>query len=70
MADTVSNLDAIRRAFERLSAAERTILVLHHVEQRSIAEIAPLLGVAPGTVKWRLHEARRALQHALEGEDR
>jgi RNA polymerase sigma-70 factor (ECF subfamily) len=70
MADTLSNVDAIRRAFDRLSAAERTVLVLHHVEQRPIAEIAPLLGVAPGTVKWRLHEARRALQHALAGEDR
>ena len=70
LAEAISDADAIRRAFARLSADHRTILVLHHVEQRPIAEIAPLLGVAPGTVKWRLHEARRALERALAGEER
>jgi RNA polymerase sigma-70 factor (ECF subfamily) len=67
--DDWSGVDAIRRAFGRLSADHRIALVLHHVEERPVAEMAALLGVAEGTVKWRLHEARRALQRALQRED-
>lgn len=69
-ADRVVDLDAIRRAFDRLTADQRAVIVLHHLEQRPIAEIAPILGIAEGTVKWRLHEARRALDRALTGEAR
>jgi DNA-directed RNA polymerase specialized sigma24 family protein len=42
--------------------------VLHHVDGRPLAEIARTLGIAVGTVKWRLHKARSALERALEAE--
>jgi DNA-directed RNA polymerase specialized sigma24 family protein len=44
------------------------ILVLHHVEERPVAEIARSLGIPVGTAKWRLHAARRALEKAMEAE--
>ena len=60
--------DAIARAFDRLRPHERTILVLHHVEERPVAEIARSLGIPVGTAKWRLHAARNALERAMEAE--
>ena len=66
----VAESDAIRRAFERLEPEARILLVLHHVEQRPVADIAAVAGIPEGTVKWRLHAARKALEHALEREAR
>jgi RNA polymerase sigma-70 factor (ECF subfamily) len=63
--DALSENDAIRRAFRRLDVDKRSILILHHVEERSIGDIAQLLGIPEGTAKWRLHAARRALERAL-----
>ena len=60
--------DAIARAFDRLRPKDRMILVLHHVEERPVAEIARSLGVPVGTAKWRLHAARAALEKAMEAE--
>jgi RNA polymerase sigma-70 factor (ECF subfamily) len=69
-ADSVADDDAIRRAFARLDDATRTLLVLHHVEERPLAEIAKLTGSPVGTVKWRLSNARAALAKALKAERR
>jgi len=66
----VSEVDLVRRAFRRLDPDKRAILVLHHVEERSITDIAQLLAIPDGTVKWRLFSARRALDRALEVERR
>ena len=60
--------DAIGRAFDRLRPQDRMILVLHHVEERPVAEIARSLGIPVGTAKSRLHAARTALERALEAE--
>ena len=60
--------DAIGRAFDRLRPQDRVILVLHHVEERPVAEIARSLGIPVGTAKWRLHAARSALEKAMEAE--
>jgi len=62
--------DAIRNAFARLSAEHRAYLVLHYVEHRPIAEIAAIVDAPEGTVKWRLSEARRALENRLARENR
>jgi RNA polymerase sigma-70 factor (ECF subfamily) len=66
--DQMVESDAIGRAFERLRPQDRVILVLHHVEERPVAEIARSLGIPVGTAKWRLHAARGALQKAMEAE--
>jgi RNA polymerase sigma factor (sigma-70 family) len=60
--------DTIARAFDRLRPQDRLILVLHHVEERPVAEIARSLGIPVGTAKWRLHAARTALEKAMEAE--
>lgn len=66
--DDVVDSDAIGRAFDRLKPHERAILALHHVDERSVAEIARTLGIPSGTAKSRLHTARRALERAMEAE--
>lgn len=64
----VADRAAFNAAFDRLSAAERSILVLHHLHQLPLTDIAGQLGVPVGTAKSRLHTARRALERALEAE--
>ena len=59
---------ALERAFERLSVEERTLLVLHHLDGRSIADIAAVLKVPEGTAKSRLFAARKSLAKALARE--
>jgi RNA polymerase sigma-70 factor, ECF subfamily len=62
--------DAISRAFDRLNPDARAILVLHHLRREPVSSIAATLGIPSGTVKWRLHAARGALEKALAGERR
>jgi RNA polymerase sigma-70 factor (ECF subfamily) len=71
MSEQLGDTDSLDRAFDRLDGNKRAILVLHHLEHASVAEMAASLGIPTGTVKWRLHDAREALQRALvaEGED-
>ncbi len=64
-ADDASMLDT---ALRRLDVDQRTILVLHHLEARSMAELADLIGIPMGTVKSRLYTARIALQAAIDAE--
>ena len=62
----VEALDLLELAFEQLDPEDRAMVVLHHLEDRPLAEIAESLHMPVGTVKWRLHEARQELQRALE----
>ena len=62
----VEIMDQLEAAFEQLDPEDRAMVVLHHLEERPLAEIAASLHMPVGTVKWRLHEARQALQRALE----
>jgi RNA polymerase sigma-70 factor (ECF subfamily) len=64
--EAVGRADALQRAIDRLSAGQRTILALHYLEERQVADIAALLEIPVGTAKWRLHEARGALERAME----
>lgn len=70
LGEALSESDLIQRAFQRLNADKRAILILHHVEERSVGEIADLLHIPGGTAKWRLFAARQALQRALKAERR
>jgi RNA polymerase sigma-70 factor (ECF subfamily) len=62
----VEIMDQLEAAFEQLDPEDRAMVVLHHLEDRPLAEIAASLHMPVGTVKWRLHEARQALQRSLE----
>jgi RNA polymerase sigma-70 factor (ECF subfamily) len=60
--------DRASQALEKLPAGYREVLVLRHLEQLSIAEIAQILGVAEGTVKSRHYRAILQLQKQLADE--
>jgi RNA polymerase sigma-70 factor (ECF subfamily) len=60
---STSDFDA---AFGRLSADQRSLLVLHHLHGYDVREIGRWLGIPSGTVKWRLSRARSALATELE----
>ncbi len=66
--ESVVSSDALGRAINRLTIDQRSILALHHLEERPVAQIAAVLGIPVGTAKWRLHAARQALERALEAE--
>jgi RNA polymerase sigma factor (sigma-70 family) len=68
--EEVGEIEAIRQAFERLDPAARSLLVLHYVEERPLAEIGRILRAPVGTIKWRMSNARKALDRALEVERR
>jgi len=56
-------------ALGRLPIEQRAILVLHHLEDRPLAELAAILDVPVGTAKSRLFAARRALATLLGRDD-
>lgn len=52
-------------AIEKLPERQRVIIQLFELEGFSGAEIAQLLDISAGTVRWHLHEARRSLRDTL-----
>ena len=54
-------------ALQRLPEAHRRVVVMHHLHERSLEDIASAEGVALGTVKSRLHRARARLLELLGG---
>jgi RNA polymerase sigma-70 factor, ECF subfamily len=68
--DAIADSEAVRRAFVQLDPGARALIALHYVEQKPLTEIASILGIPVGTVKWRLFRARRILDAALKVEDR
>ena len=68
--ERTADADVFDRAFARLSIDDRSILVLHHLQERPVSEIAAVLAAPEGTVKSRLHRARAALESALAKESR
>ena len=57
----------IHAALGRLAPAQRSVLALSYLSELSIAEVAAIEGIGVGAVKVRLHRARRAMRHVLEG---
>ena len=56
---------AIRNAVSRLPEPQRLVIVMHHFEDKPVAEIAQELGVPLGTVLSRLARGREALRRRL-----
>lgn len=57
---------ALTRALQQLPANQRRAIVLHHLYDLSVADIARETGVATGTVKARLSRGRAALAVLLD----
>jgi RNA polymerase sigma-70 factor (ECF subfamily) len=59
--------EAIHQALSELGLKHREVLVLHFLEDLSIAEIATVVGCSEGTVKSRIHYAKRTMKEILSG---
>ena len=59
---------AVMRLLNQLPVAQRSVLLLHFVEDFPLEDIAAVTGTALGTVKSRLHYAKQALKKLLEEE--
>lgn len=57
------------KALNQLPLPQRSALLLHFVEDFSLEEIAGITGASLGTVKSRVHYAKRALRELLEGKE-
>ena len=62
---TDADATAIHRALDELSLEHREVLVLHVLDELPIAAIASVVCIPEGTVKSRLHHARRSLKSIL-----
>jgi RNA polymerase sigma-70 factor (ECF subfamily) len=62
--------DEIERAFRRLTAEQRAVLVVHHRLGLADAEAAAALGIPVGTLKSRLNRATAALRASIEADSR
>jgi RNA polymerase sigma-70 factor (ECF subfamily) len=69
-ADSLDFTDAeqVHRGLLALSLPHREVLTLFFLEDLSVEEVATVLGVPAGTVKSRLHYAKRALRKAIAEE--
>ena len=56
----------VEEELQRLSAVERSVLVLYHQEERSYEQIALALGMPIGTVRTHLHRGRKKLRDGIE----
>jgi RNA polymerase sigma-70 factor (ECF subfamily) len=56
---------SVAQALGRLPERQRMVVQLFELDGFSGAEIAGMLGISPGTVRWYLHEARQALRGTL-----
>jgi RNA polymerase sigma-70 factor, ECF subfamily len=64
-ADRAGLRERLHRALQQLTEKQRTIVQLADLEEFTSAEIAHILGMPDGTVRWHLHQARRALRQML-----
>jgi RNA polymerase sigma-70 factor, ECF subfamily len=63
---TAMDAQTIHRALDELEPREREVLVLFFLENMTLEEIAEVVGRPVGTVKSRLHYAKRALHDLLK----
>lgn len=66
---SADDADAIHRAMDGLTPEHREALILRFVQELSCEQIAVITNVSSGTVRSRLHYARRAMRRLLERTD-
>jgi RNA polymerase sigma-70 factor (ECF subfamily) len=63
---TAEDVERVHAALDELAEEHREALVLRYVEAMTYEEIARVVGCEMGTVRSRLHHAKRALRGVLE----
>jgi len=63
---TADDVELVHAALDELSVEHREMLLLRYVEDMTYEEIARVVGCQVGTVRSRLHYAKRALRGVLE----
>lgn len=58
-------INALRREIGFLSNSQRRTIIMYYYEGRTCDEIARILNIPVGTVKWRLFDARRDLKKGM-----
>ncbi len=64
---TAEDAARVHAALDQLAPEHREVVVLRYVQDMSYDEIARVAGCPVGTVRSRLHHAKRALRRVLEG---
>ncbi|MBY0524199.1 MAG: RNA polymerase sigma factor [Gemmataceae bacterium] len=67
--DEKQRSDQLHEALRQLSDSDRALVHLYYFENRGLAEIEAILGVARETLKMRLARARQRLRSLLEATD-
>ena len=67
---SIADREQLDRAFRTLTAEQRAAIVLQYYRDLTLSEIAEVLQVPIGTVRSRLHYAKRALRAAIEADER
>jgi RNA polymerase sigma-70 factor, ECF subfamily len=65
-AEEIDGDDSLWRLVRRLPDQQRWAVALYYVEDRSVADVATILGCTAGTVKTHLSRARESLARELE----
>lgn len=68
VSDTVDDSDtwaSVERHLDQLPVVEREVLVLFYLKEMSLRDLAHVLDVPEGTVKSRLHRARKQLRSVI-----
>jgi RNA polymerase sigma-70 factor, ECF subfamily len=63
---SAEDVEQLRAALDELPIAQREVLLLQFVEQMTYEQIAAVVGCPVGTVRSRIHHAKRVLRVALE----
>lgn len=65
---TIEIKDSLRMGLAQLHPGDREVVVLFYLEERSLDEVAEICDIPSGTVKSRLHRARRVIRETLKDE--
>lgn len=69
-ADALADHDRLERAFRRLPAEIRAVVVMRYYEGLPLTEIATILAIPDATARTRLHRGLRQLRAAIQADER
>ena len=58
-------IERIRQTVQTLPDKLRVVILMHFMEELSVEEISGILGIPEGTVKSRIHKAKKVLKERL-----